>query len=144
MKTMARITVSTKDALRCSKRGCTYRGPLDRHHLRHEMMFIKVFEGKGKDKRYQSLIWRYEEFRPYDVRYLCRGHHGKIHEIYDTIIHSHRMKMKKFLSWYTWKEAINLMHTLRKTYFEWVRIEGKRSNPPTMRLSREGEKARML
>ena len=139
-----KITVSTKDIPRCSKKGCTYRGPLDRHHLKHEMMFIKIWEAWRGGRTYRKLLRRYQEFNPKDWRYLCRGHHGEIHEIYDGIIQRDRGRRVKFLSSYTWVEARKLMAQLKKAYFAWVKVPAKESNPPSDRLPREGEKARMV
>lgn len=90
------------------------------------------------------MVERYKEFRPYDVRYLCRGHHGEIHEIYDRIVERDRMRVRKFLMYYSWDEARRLMYSLRNAYFQWKKIPTKTSNPSTFRLPREGEKARRL
>jgi len=140
---MAKITISTKDAVRCSKKGCSYRGPLDRHHLRHELMFVKVFAWRS-DRLYRKLVKRYEEFRAEDIRYLCRGHHGEIHEIYDDIITTDQATAGKRVMGYNWRQARKLMARLRKAYFAWVRVKTKQSNPTSDRLPREGEKARLI
>lgn len=106
---------------RCEKCGIT--GPLHRHHLKHEILFIRAFQAtpRAKTRWYKRLVKRYGEFRDHDVRLLCGECHLKIHAVYRIVV-QYRFNMlhyHKNFSDYSIQEAVGLMRACREAYFKW-------------------------
>lgn len=130
-----KIRIDLGDVPRCSKAGCKHRGLMHRHHTSHQWMFVKalapMYHGQ---KKYTRFVKAYHRFNKKDVELLCPGHHGEIHELYDTIIIRYCMRRYKHPSLMTWHEINQLMALLKRKYLAWKDIETNISNPPTDRL----------
>lgn len=138
---MARLKVNLSQARVCSKKNCGHKGLLHRHHTKHPWMWVNLFvrdlnfRTKKFKKRYRRFVNRYHSFNLKDWEYLCVGHHGEIHEVYDEIIIKNTVKKNyKPLSTYSWAEADALMNSLHKEYVEWKEIPATEANPFTARI----------
>jgi hypothetical protein len=96
-----------------------------RHHLKHEMLFIRVFAFSHTShlKWYKKLELRYYEFRPFDIRYLCPDCHKHIHHLYRrSVMRAFNRKntsRRKDFHDFTTAQADELMKAFRKYYFRW-------------------------
>lgn len=84
-------------------------------------MWLRHFGAKAKSSRYIAFHKRYHEFRDTDCVELCRPHHEEIHSIYLGIIgQTIENKKGKALWMWSWKEAEELIETLRETCDRWI------------------------
>lgn len=95
---------------------------LDRHHIGREYLFVSILAKAklGRTKWYKKFRKRYYEFRPYDIRYLCRDCHKEIHEEYNEALRTYNfLNYYKPIEQYTIEEVRDAIKFFRKTYFEW-------------------------
>lgn len=94
---------------------------LQRHHIRHQAMWLGVWAGRRKgEKKYNDFINRYYEFHPLDCADLCDSHHAEIHKAYDEIIAQDIAELGVPMSKFSWDQAHRLMDKLEKHFWEWV------------------------
>lgn len=105
----------------CEKLGCRTQRGLQRHHRRHEKLFIGQFAWRSAEPGYQRFVTRYWLFRRRDIVYLCAVHHLAIHEIYYRIMRRDWRRKKKGLYEYTWDEAHVLMDRLGTRCTKWIK-----------------------
>lgn len=103
----------------CAKPDCDSTW-VQRHHIRHEKLFIRFFAHKQGQKKYEQFRRRYEEFREEDISAICPDHHAEAHWEYRHIIQRHYIKVGRPLSQYTWKEAEELMERFATFYSAWI------------------------
>lgn len=121
---MPRVGVSLRLApkMACSKPGCARTRKLQRHHYKHEAMFLGVWSGvRRKERRWQEFVARYYQFLPQDVVRICDSHHAEIHAIYDQIIAEDLARTGQRLEQYTWAQAERLMNKLKAACKEWLK-----------------------
>lgn len=115
---------------------CGKHARLDRHHLARERLFIEVLKNtpRAKAKWYKKMVRRYNEFRPYDVRSICRECHKEVHEYYNEVLRLWNIKRmydkrRNSIMRLSYPEIQKLKKLFREAYFEWreaKRKEGKR------------------
>jgi hypothetical protein len=120
---MPKIKVDASEAF-CKKEGC--KGPpIHRHHRGHEFLFVSVWTmgGQSRDEDIRKFIRRYWDFNEKDIVRICDRHHAEVHLDIDLIILEHRIKTKKMLEQYTFKEATDLVKRIQKYTDEWLTRE---------------------
>ena len=109
---------------KCSR--CSFVGhPLDRHHVKHQKLFVNEFgvTDKASSARYVTFLARYEEFNPKDIRLLCRDCHGEIHEEYLYLMLDEELLKDKPVYEFSWKDATELMKKFEKFFKKWVKTK---------------------
>ncbi len=86
-------------------------------------MFVRHFESRARQERYDRFVARYHEFHPDDVVLICDSHHEEIHQLYLPIIDTHRKRVRKPMATWTWRQAEILMDALRRECTDWLSKE---------------------
>jgi hypothetical protein len=115
--------VSLGEVKGCAKPKCVLRAPLNRHHRRHEALWLSVWAHRGKEPKYRALVKRYHEFREEDWERICECHHAEIHLIYDMVIADDMARTGLPLYLYSWKQANILMDKLEQACLTWLALE---------------------
>lgn len=118
---MVKITLDLSES-KCRK--CGEVGRMDRHHVKHEKLILRVFSMVPKrraSKTYAKLRRRYNSFNPKDVEPLCRDCHEEIHSLYRLFMIDWTWKEKIYhLSSMNWHQARTLMKNFRRIFYEWI------------------------
>src|SRR5215204_1003733 len=107
----------------CSKPNCRLRAPLNRHHRRHEAIWLSAWAHRRGEPKYREMVARYWEFRSEDIVVICLNHHAEIHMTYDTIIAEDMAKTGLPLYLYSWRQAKILMDKLDTACALWLLAE---------------------
>lgn len=137
--------LSSIESLRgCPKPNCsTGSDTLERHHRRHEAMWLAVWRSKRKgEQRFIRFVGRYKRFDPRDVTRICDWHHAEIHSIYDEIIQADMRMRSKRLQDYSWDEANELMSKLERRFWTWLGEPSPGLSPRKLRAQRAKERTR--
>lgn len=109
----------------CSKPNCGLAAPINRHHKKHEALWLHVWAHRAAEHepQYKEFIKRYHEYREEDIVRICMDHHAEIHMIYDLIIAKDTADTGIPLYLYSWKQARILMQKLENACLIWLQQE---------------------
>jgi hypothetical protein len=101
---------------------------MDRHHVRHEKLFIRQFErnpARVSNPKYGKLKRRYGRFNKKDIVHLCRDCHEVIHQnYYDYLNYYLGEKGVWNVFNLTWSQAEALMRRFYALFIKWIEQEG--------------------
>lgn len=102
----------------CQKCQATER--LQRHHMGCQFMFVRHFEKRKGQERYDEFVRRYHAFDVRDICTLCDDCHKAIHILYMPIIGRHCFRLRKPMARWTWRQAEILMRDLTEYCERWL------------------------